>query len=57
MKRVLESYIIGKGPVGKPRKRWVNAVEIDNRGFESEDWKKGSVDRQIWRRRLKEAKA
>jgi hypothetical protein len=27
--RILESNIIGKRPVGKPRKRWVNAVEID----------------------------
>jgi hypothetical protein len=26
-----ECTIVGKRPVGKPRKRWVNAVEIDSR--------------------------
>jgi hypothetical protein len=30
-KRILESNFIGKRPVGKPRKRWLNAVEIDSR--------------------------
>jgi hypothetical protein len=30
-KRNLESNFIGKRPVGKPRKRWINAVEIAGR--------------------------
>jgi hypothetical protein len=29
--RILENNIIGKRPVGKRKKRWVNAVEIDSR--------------------------
>jgi hypothetical protein len=39
-KRILESKIIGKGPLGKPRKRWVNEIEIENRGFESDKLEK-----------------
>jgi hypothetical protein len=30
-KKILESNFIGKRPVGKPRKRWIDAVEIDSR--------------------------
>jgi hypothetical protein len=30
-KRILKINIIGKRRVGKPRKRWVNEVEIDSR--------------------------
>jgi hypothetical protein len=30
-KRILESNIVGIRPVGKPRKIWVNAVELDSR--------------------------
>jgi hypothetical protein len=31
LKRILKSNFIGKRPVGKPRKRWINAVEIHSR--------------------------
>jgi hypothetical protein len=31
LKRILESNIIGKRPVGKPRKRWVNGMEKGDR--------------------------
>jgi hypothetical protein len=30
-KRILESNLIGKRPVGIPRKRWINAVETDSK--------------------------
>jgi hypothetical protein len=57
-KRVLKSNITGKRPVGKQRKRWVNAVEIDSRVIlKLRNWRGESLDRQIWRRHLKEAKA
>jgi hypothetical protein len=49
-KRILESNIVGKRPVGKPRKGWVNSVEID--GIEiskMRKWKRESPDRKIWR--------
>jgi hypothetical protein len=57
-KRILESNFIGKRPVGKPRNRWINAVEIDSREIlKVRNWKRESLDRQVWRRYLKEAKA
>jgi hypothetical protein len=57
-KRILESIFIGKRPVGKPRKRWINEVEIDSREIlKVRNWKRESLDRQVWRRYLKEAKA
>jgi hypothetical protein len=50
LKRILESNIIGKRPVGKPRKRWVNAAEINSREIlKVRNWKRESIDRQVWR--------
>jgi hypothetical protein len=55
--RILESNINGKRPVGQPRKIWVNAVEIENREISNvRIWKRESLDRQVWRRHLKEDK-
>jgi hypothetical protein len=57
-KRILKSIFIGKRPVGEPKKRWINAVEIDSREIlKVRKWKRESLDRQVWRRHLKEAKA
>jgi hypothetical protein len=57
-KRILESNFIGKRPVGKPRKRWINAVEMDSKEtLKVRNWKRESQDRQVWRRHLKEVKA
>jgi hypothetical protein len=57
-KRILESNIIGKRPVGKPRKSWVNSVEIDSREIlKMRNWRRESLDKLVWRRHLKEAKA
>jgi hypothetical protein len=39
-KRILESNSIGKIPAGKPRKRWVSAVEIESSESESEKLEK-----------------
>jgi hypothetical protein len=50
-KRILESNFIGKRPVSKPRKRWINAVEIESREIlKVRNWKRESQDRQVWRR-------
>jgi hypothetical protein len=44
-KRVLKSNITGKKPIGKPRKRWVNAVEIDSRVIlRVRNWRRESLD-------------
>jgi hypothetical protein len=56
--RILGSNIIGKSPVGKPRETCVNAVEIDSREFlKVKNWKGKSLDRQVWRRHFRDAKA
>jgi hypothetical protein len=47
-----------KRPVGKSRKRWVNAVEIDSREIlKVRNWNREPLDRQVWRDHIKEAKA
>jgi hypothetical protein len=58
-KRILESNIIGKRSVGKPRKGRVNAEEIDSREIlRMRNWIREHLERQVlWRRHLKEAKA
>jgi hypothetical protein len=38
-KMILESNIIGKRPVGKPTKRWANAVETVERFWKLETGK------------------
>jgi hypothetical protein len=56
-KKILEN-IIAKRPVGKPRNRWVNSVKIDSRGIlKMRNWKRESLDSEVWRRYLKGAKA
>jgi hypothetical protein len=56
-KWILGSNAIGKRSVGKPRKRWVNAVDIDSREIlEVRNRKRESLYMQIWRRQLKETK-
>jgi hypothetical protein len=56
-KRILESIFVGKRPVDKPRKRWINAVEIDSREIlKVRNWEREYPERQVWRRYLKEAK-
>jgi hypothetical protein len=58
LKRILERHFIGKRPVGKPRERWINAVEIDSREILIvRNWKREALNRQVWRHYLKEAKA
>jgi hypothetical protein len=58
LKRILESSIIGKRPIGKPRKRWENAVETDSgEVIEVRIWKRKYIGRQVCRRHLKEASA
>jgi hypothetical protein len=56
-KRILDRNSIGKRPLGKPRRKWFNAVEIDSReNVKVRKWKTESLDRKVWRCNLKEAK-
>jgi hypothetical protein len=57
-KRNMESNIIGKRPIGKPRKRSVNAVEIDSKEIlRVRNWKREFLGRRVRRRHFKKAKA
>jgi hypothetical protein len=57
-RRILERNTIGKRPIGNPRKRWINVVEIESRVIlKVGSWKRESLERQVWKRHLKEAKA
>jgi hypothetical protein len=53
-----KTFFFGKRSVGKPRKRLINAVEIDSREIlKVRKWKRESLDKRVWRRYLKKAKA
>jgi hypothetical protein len=49
--RILVGKPEGKRPVGRPRRRWVDNIEIDLReiGWDSIDWINLSQDRDHWR--------
>jgi hypothetical protein len=45
LERILECNFIGKRPVGKPRERWINAVEIDSKEMlKVRNWKREYQD-------------
>jgi hypothetical protein len=45
-------------PVGKPRKRWEDAVQQDAASFmRCRNWKVAANDRTLWRQKIEEAKA
>jgi hypothetical protein len=41
----------GKGPVGRPRRRWLGNIKVDLReiGWDGVDWIDMSQDRDPWR--------
>jgi hypothetical protein len=50
--------MLGKHPVGKLRKRWLNAVKEDSyQMLKWRDWEVKAQDREEWRSRIKKAKA
>jgi hypothetical protein len=56
--RTLESNNNGKMSVGKPRKKWVNAVEIESRKIlKVSNWKRESTEKQAWSRHLRKVRA
>jgi hypothetical protein len=57
-KKALQQTIYGKRAVGKPRKRWEDAVREDSiKLLETNAWKTEAKDRQLWRQYIEEAKA
>jgi hypothetical protein len=57
-RKVLHDTIGGKRPVGKPKRRGIEAIEENSRKILSiGNWKREQMDRQVWRSYLQEAKA
>jgi hypothetical protein len=57
-KMIVVGHMFGKRPVGKPRKRWLDAVKEDS--YQMLKWRDCEVkaqDREEWRSRIKKAKA
>ena len=56
-RRVLRSEPGGKRPRGRPRLRWEDAVEEDVARLGCRNWKVVALNREGWRKLLKEAEA
>ena len=56
-RRVLLSEPGGKRPRGRPRLRWVDGVEEDVARLGCRNWKIVALNREGWRKLLKEAEA
>ena len=57
-KEALEGYIEGKRPVGRPRGRWIEAVNrVAKSVLKCKDWRRSAEHRNDWRRRIEEDKA
>jgi hypothetical protein len=56
--KILHTTIAGRRRVGKPRKRWIDAVEEDAKELMGvRNWKRIAQDREEWRGLIREAKA
>jgi hypothetical protein len=49
--RIMVGKPVGKRPLGRPRRRWVDSIEMDLReiGSDGMDWIKLAQDRDQWR--------
>jgi hypothetical protein len=57
-KKVFKAKFEGVRSAGKPRIRWVDAVQQDATSFlRSRNWKLAANDRTLWRQKMEEAKA
>jgi hypothetical protein len=57
-KKVFKAKFEGVRSVGKPRKRWEDAVQQDTASFlRCCNWKLAANDRTVWRQKTEEAKA
>ena len=56
-KKILYATIGGKRHVGRPRNRWIDAMEEDAKKILGvRNWKKKTLNRDIWRGFIQEAK-
>jgi hypothetical protein len=56
MKNVFKDTPEGKRFVGKPRKRWLDDIEIHLKKIGARGWRKIAKDRDVWKLILKEAR-
>jgi hypothetical protein len=57
-KKVFKAKFDGVRSVGKPRKRWEDAVQQDAANFlRCRNWKLAANDRTLWKQKTEEAKA
>ena len=57
-KEAFKGYTEGRRPAGSPRKRRTDAVSRDARiMMKYRNWRGSANDRDVWRRRIEEAKA
>ena len=54
---VLNQKLWGTRPKGRPRGRWIDAIEEDMRKMKVRDWKNVAQDRKRWGRIVRDAKA
>jgi hypothetical protein len=55
---VMAGQVFGKRPVGKPKKRWMDAVKEDScQILNWRNWEVKAQNRDEWRSRIKKAKA
>jgi hypothetical protein len=55
---VMAGQMSGKRPVGKPKKRWMDAVKEDSyQILNCRNWEVKAQDRDEWKSRIKKAKA
>jgi hypothetical protein len=58
LKKVLKAKFGEARSLGKPRKRWEDAVQHDAARFlHCHNWKLAFIDRTLWRQKIRETKA
>jgi hypothetical protein len=51
--KALKGYKEGRRPAGKPRGRWIHAVDRHaKRMLKCKNWEQSAEDRGVWRRRI-----
>jgi hypothetical protein len=54
---ILNQKFWGTRPKGRPRGRWIDAIEEDMRKMKVREWKNVAQDRKRWGRIVRDAKA
>jgi hypothetical protein len=55
-KKAQGGYIEGR-IAGRPRRRWLDAADLDVKMLKCRNWRRSAEDRDAWKRKINEAKA